>query len=51
MKVNFKIFPGHHHHQIWTSLDHSGQFRRLEWEIPTSNISKATWSCSSRRMV
>jgi hypothetical protein len=26
MKVNFNIFPGQHNHQIWISLNHSGQF-------------------------
>jgi hypothetical protein len=31
MKVNFNIFPGQHYHQIWTALNHSGQFWRLEW--------------------
>jgi hypothetical protein len=30
MKVNF-IFPGQYNHQIWTSLNHSGQFWRQEW--------------------
>jgi hypothetical protein len=30
MKVNI-IFPGQHNHQTWTSLNHSGQFWRLEW--------------------
>jgi hypothetical protein len=30
MKVNFSIFPGQHNHQISTSLNHSGQFCRLE---------------------
>jgi hypothetical protein len=29
--VNFNIFPGQNNHQIWTSLNHSGQFRRLDW--------------------
>jgi hypothetical protein len=33
MKVNFNIFPGQHNHQIWTWLNHSGQFWRLEWGI------------------
>jgi hypothetical protein len=28
--VNFSIFPGQHNHQISTSLNHSGQFCRLE---------------------
>jgi hypothetical protein len=32
MKVNFTIFPGQHSHLIWTSLNHSCQFWRLEWE-------------------
>jgi hypothetical protein len=32
MKVNFNIFPCQHNHQILTSLNHSGQFWRLEWE-------------------
>jgi hypothetical protein len=51
-KENFNIFPGQHMHQTWTSLNHSGQFWRPEWEqIPTSNISKANWRCSSGRMV
>jgi hypothetical protein len=27
--VNFSIFSGQHNHQIWTSLNHSGQFWRL----------------------
>jgi hypothetical protein len=31
MKVNFSIFPGQHSNQIWTSLNHSGQFWGLEW--------------------
>jgi hypothetical protein len=31
MKVNCNIFPGQHNHQIWTSLNHSGQLWRLEW--------------------
>jgi hypothetical protein len=31
MKVNFNIFPNQHSHQIGTSLNHSGQFWRLEW--------------------
>jgi hypothetical protein len=31
MKVNFSIYLGQHNHQIWTSLNHSGQFWRLEW--------------------
>jgi hypothetical protein len=31
MKVNFSIFPGHHNHQISTSLNHYGQFWRLKW--------------------
>jgi hypothetical protein len=30
MKVNFSIFPGQHSHQILKSLDHSGQFSRLQ---------------------
>jgi hypothetical protein len=30
MNVNFNIFPGQHNHQISTSLNHSGQFWRLE---------------------
>jgi hypothetical protein len=30
MKVNFSIIPGQHNHQIWTSLNHSGQFWRQE---------------------
>jgi hypothetical protein len=52
MKVNFNIFPGQHNHQMWTSLNHSGQLRKLEWEqIPISNISKATWRRSSRRIL
>jgi hypothetical protein len=31
MKVSFNIFPGQHNLQIWTSLNHSGQFWRREW--------------------
>jgi hypothetical protein len=31
MKANFNTFPGQHNHQIWTPLNHSGQFLRLEW--------------------
>jgi hypothetical protein len=31
MKVNLNTFPGHHNGQIWTSLNNSGQFWRLEW--------------------
>jgi hypothetical protein len=31
IKANFSIFPGQHTHQIWTLLNHSGQFWRLEW--------------------
>jgi hypothetical protein len=31
MKVNFSIFRGQHNYQIWTSLNHSGEFWRLEW--------------------
>jgi hypothetical protein len=30
-EANFNIFPDQHNHQIWTSLDYSGQFWRLEW--------------------
>jgi hypothetical protein len=30
--VNFNIFPGQHNHQIWTSLNRSGQFWRLKKE-------------------
>jgi hypothetical protein len=30
-KVNFGIFLGQHNHQVWTSLNHSVQFWRLEW--------------------
>jgi hypothetical protein len=30
MKMDFNIFPGQHSHQIWTPLNHSGQFCRLE---------------------
>jgi hypothetical protein len=33
MKVTFNIFPGQHNHQIWISLNHSGQFWRLDWGI------------------
>jgi hypothetical protein len=41
--VNFSILPGLHNHQIWTSLNHSGQFWRLsEEQILTFNSSKAT---------
>jgi hypothetical protein len=29
MKVSFNIFPGQHNHQIWTSLNHCGQFWSL----------------------
>jgi hypothetical protein len=32
MKVNVSIFPGKHNLQIWVSLNHSGQFWRLEWK-------------------
>jgi hypothetical protein len=46
MKVSFSIFPGTH---IWTTLVRVGDYS--ERQIPTSNISKATWRCSSRRMV
>jgi hypothetical protein len=43
MMVNFSSFLGHHNHQIWTSLNDSGQFWRLEhlpWpeESPHLNI-------------
>jgi hypothetical protein len=31
MKVNFNIFHGQHNRQIWTSLNHSGQFCGLDW--------------------
>jgi hypothetical protein len=31
MKVNFNIFPRQHNHKIWTSLNLSSQFWRLEW--------------------
>jgi hypothetical protein len=31
IKVNFSIIRGQHNHQIWTSLNRSGQFLRLEW--------------------
>jgi hypothetical protein len=31
MKVNFNIFPCQHNHQIWTLLNHSDMFWRLEW--------------------
>jgi hypothetical protein len=27
--INFNIYPGQHSRQIWTSLNHSGQFWRL----------------------
>jgi hypothetical protein len=30
MNVNFNIFPGQHNHKIWTSLNGSDQFWRLE---------------------
>jgi hypothetical protein len=30
-KVNFNIFAGQQKHRIWTSVNHSGQFWRLEW--------------------
>jgi hypothetical protein len=30
MKVNFNIFPGQLKHQIWTALNCSAQFWRLE---------------------
>jgi hypothetical protein len=30
MNVNFSIFLGQQNHQLWTSLNHSGQFWRLE---------------------
>jgi hypothetical protein len=31
MKVNFSIIPGQQNDQIWTSLNQSGQFLRLDW--------------------
>jgi hypothetical protein len=31
IKVNSNIFPDQPSHQIWTSLNHSGQFWRWEW--------------------
>jgi hypothetical protein len=31
MKVNVNIFPVQHSLPIWTSLNHSDQFWRLEW--------------------
>jgi hypothetical protein len=32
MKVNFNIFPASQHiHQVWTTLNISGRFLRLEW--------------------
>jgi hypothetical protein len=31
MKVNFNIFHNLHNHLIWTSLNRSGQFWRLDW--------------------
>jgi hypothetical protein len=31
MMANSDIFPGQHTHQIRTSLNHSGQFWRLDW--------------------
>jgi hypothetical protein len=31
MKVNFNIFPHQHNNHIWTSMNHSDQFWRLEW--------------------
>jgi hypothetical protein len=30
MKVNFNIFPGQYNYHVWTSLNHSSQFWRLE---------------------
>jgi hypothetical protein len=48
-KMNFSIFSGRHSVHIWTPLNHSDQFWRLEWEqIATS---KATWRYSTRKMV
>jgi hypothetical protein len=52
MKVYFSTFPGQHNHYIWTSMNHSVSFGDQSKEhIPTSNMSKATWRCSSRRIV
>jgi hypothetical protein len=34
-KVTFNIFHGQHNHQIWISLNHYGQFCRLEDQIPS----------------
>jgi hypothetical protein len=31
IKMNFNNFPAQQNHQIWTSLNHCGQFWRLEW--------------------
>jgi hypothetical protein len=31
IKMNFIIFPGQYNHHTWTSLNHSGQFWRLQW--------------------
>jgi hypothetical protein len=39
MTVNFSIFPGQHGHHIGTSLNHSGQFLRLEWGTVSSPTS------------
>jgi hypothetical protein len=30
--VNFIIVPGLYNHQISTSLNHSGQFWKLQWQ-------------------
>jgi hypothetical protein len=31
MKVNFNVFRGQQNYWVWTSLNHSDQFWRLEW--------------------
>jgi hypothetical protein len=31
IKVNSNVFPDQPNHQIWTSLNHSGQLWRVEW--------------------
>jgi hypothetical protein len=31
VKVNFIILPGQHNYQVWTSMNRSDQFRRLQW--------------------
>jgi hypothetical protein len=37
MKRNFSILLGRHNHEAWTSLNHSGQFWRLDWG-PVSHL-------------